>query len=152
MSTKATLAYGEGFHLYDEMLDTDGAVYLTLDGEGVLFEADPGSVTVRIPLHVWEHIRHRGGFHPHYHAMDDAALLRHCTREVDERIANWEKSNKSGLAALCGSAVYGLPSDPREQQIDQGLAWMTKRRAEEQAILAKVQALATKDPPVDEQP
>ena len=151
MSTKASLAYGEGFHLYHEQLDEEEAVYLELEGDGVHFKVDQRSVTVRIPLHVWEYIRHRGGFQPQYHEMDDAALLQHVTNEVDERIREWEaSSSKSVFLEICGSAVYGLASAPRDQQIAHGVVWATTRRAEEQAILARIQALAAKDPLLSE--
>lgn len=60
MSTKATIAHGRDFHFYHESLDEDN-VYLEL--ENVEFEASYRRVMVRIPVDIWEVIRHTGAAH-----------------------------------------------------------------------------------------
>jgi hypothetical protein len=55
MSTKSTIAHGRGFHFYHEALDEEG-VYLEM--EDVEFEAGCRRVMVRIPVDIWEVIRH----------------------------------------------------------------------------------------------
>ena len=57
MSTKASIAYGDGFHFYQECLDEDN-VYLEL--EKVSFVATENSVMVQIPMHVWKTIAAKG--------------------------------------------------------------------------------------------
>lgn len=54
MSTKSTLDYGEDHHLYLEIFEP-GRVYLALTR--VEFVALPSSVTVAIPLDLWERLR-----------------------------------------------------------------------------------------------
>ena len=58
MSTKSTIASSDNFHFYHEVFDDDH-VYLRLDTTH--FEAGYGSVMVRIPIHIWETIRHLAG-------------------------------------------------------------------------------------------
>jgi hypothetical protein len=124
----------EGDDVYLRLRDTD-------------FEASPGEVTVKIPIHVWEHIRKSPGITLLYHLMSDQDLLDHVVREVDERIE--EVSNASprsrGLLAFFGSAVYGSAEDPREQQIVHGLEYLSKRREEERDIVKRIQALEAAD-------
>lgn len=54
MSTKSTIDHGDEHHLYLEIFEP-GKVYLTLNR--VEFEARPGSVTVAIPLDLWQRLR-----------------------------------------------------------------------------------------------
>lgn len=140
MSTKSSLAHGDSFHLFHELMDSNDDVYLTVRGD-IDFEAGPHEVTVRIPIHVWEHVRQYGGFTPHYHLMDDQALLAHVAHEVDERIRAYESANRSGLSAFLGSLVYGSADEPREDQIRQGFEYLAKRRASEREIVERIQAL-----------
>ena len=58
MSTKSTIASSDNLHFYHEAFDDDH-VYLRLDTTH--FEAGYGSVMVRIPIHIWETIRHLAG-------------------------------------------------------------------------------------------
>jgi len=53
MSTRCTLAIGESFHLYRELLEDSGSVYLTIEH----CSACHGEQTIRIPGDVWEAIR-----------------------------------------------------------------------------------------------
>ena len=56
MSTRATIAYGEKYHLYSECFDVDGSVYLELNGPDLEYEASPGQIVVHIPRNVIEAI------------------------------------------------------------------------------------------------
>ena len=49
MSTKCTIAYTKKFHLYKECFD-ENSVYLEKD-------VDASSITVEIPIYIWEYIR-----------------------------------------------------------------------------------------------
>jgi hypothetical protein len=116
-------------------------VHLELRGDFVEYEAHPREITIRIPIHIWEHVRHYGGFSPRYHLMDDTALLEHVTQKVDDRIKAWEESNRSGLMAFAGSLVYGSTDEPREDQIKHGFENLSIRRAEERAIVERIRTL-----------
>lgn len=56
MSTKITLAHNDTFHLYEQCFDLTGDVYLQLNGDEIEFEAYPGSITVKIPVEVFNTI------------------------------------------------------------------------------------------------
>ena len=71
MSTKWLLIGGDEFQLYQELFD-DGFIYLELSQTH--FEANPRSVQVRIPIEIWETIRHHGG--------PDLSLLQKSDEEI----------------------------------------------------------------------
>ncbi|NJM74895.1 MAG: hypothetical protein HC852_02890 [Acaryochloridaceae cyanobacterium RU_4_10] len=58
MSTKSSIAYGDNFHLYQEIFDT-GAVYLELTDADFEVQSSSGQnrIQVRIPAEIWEIIR-----------------------------------------------------------------------------------------------
>jgi hypothetical protein len=51
LSTKASIAYGENYHFYEEVFDSDG-LHLRLSGSDLEFQAWPSQVTLRIPNEV----------------------------------------------------------------------------------------------------
>lgn len=142
MSTKSSIAYGPDFHLYHEMME-DGAVYLQIEGQA--FEASPGEVTVRIPIAVWEHIRQFKGFHPEHHTLSDTQILDKVTAEVDHRIQRYQEADDRGRGwiNLEGWLVYGEATAPRDQQIQDGVEYITRRREAELLVLAQIEALKT---------
>ncbi|MET4709923.1 hypothetical protein [Endozoicomonas lisbonensis] len=106
MSTKCSLAYGDDFHLYEEVFD-DYHVYLSL--EKAEFEASNNEVMVRIPLAIWEHIRQFTNARFDLIDFDDEALLKLTEKEVDERIEDY-KINPSSLAGLL---TFGKADTPK---------------------------------------
>ena len=48
MSTKATIAHGDNFHIYQEMFEGDN-VYLQIDQHGGFVSVNNGRVTVSLP-------------------------------------------------------------------------------------------------------
>jgi hypothetical protein len=58
MSTKATIADGEDFHLYYEMFDPD-SIYLELEGAkfDIYANSSHNQIQLCIPLRIWEAIR-----------------------------------------------------------------------------------------------
>jgi hypothetical protein len=80
MSTKCTIAHGENFHFYHEVLD-DEHVYLEL--ETTQFEAGYRRVMLPIPIHIWETIRHLGGAQLDLADKQDDELLAMVETEVD---------------------------------------------------------------------
>ena len=125
MSTKATIAYGENFHFYHEVMDEDH-VYLEI--ETTHFEAGYGRVMLPIPIHIWETIRHLGGARLDLVNCTDAALLAMVETAVDERILRYQEAlrahpDRAGLMSLAGSLLYGRAEDPRAEQAVRGMEY-----------------------------
>ena len=118
MSTKSSIKWGQSFHLYHECFD-DENVYLQLDD--VPFEVSNRSVTVTIPLAIWEYIRHGGA--PDFTIANLSAkeLRKVVETEVDERIERYNKADKKGLMAVVGLLTYGDVNESKEEQIKNGL-------------------------------
>lgn len=141
MSTKSTLAYGDTFHFYHEVLDEH---YVYLELEGVKYEASYNRVRIPIPIHIWEVIRHRGVADLSLVDKSDEQLLLRVENVVDERIKEYEQ-NSSSLAAFFGSLVYGMADSPRSEQIQTGMEYYKARRKEQQEIKAAIDALEEKN-------
>jgi hypothetical protein len=143
MSTKATIAYGDNFHFYHEVLDEDH-VYLEL--ETTHFEAGYGRVMIPIPIHIWETIRHLGGARLDLVNHTDEDLLAKVEAEVDERIADYrnalrENPDRAGWFSFVGSLVYGGADDPREQQIARGMEYYRNERQRQREVQAAIDKL-----------
>lgn len=140
VSTKSTIAYGPDFHLYHEMMEDD-AVYLQIEGQE--FKATPDKVTLKIPVAVWEHIRQFKGFHPDYHLLDDQQILDTATQAVEHRIQRYLEADERhrGWITLEGFMIYGEATATADQQVRDGVEFMTKKRNHERAILAQIEAL-----------
>ena len=89
MSTKSTIAHGQNFHFYHEVLDDDH-VYLALDTTH--FEAGYGRVMVPIPIHIWETIRQLGGARLDLVDKEDEDLLVMVEANVHQRIAEYQQA------------------------------------------------------------
>ncbi len=146
MSTKCSLSYGESFHLYNECLD-DENVYLRLTKPA--FQVDCDNLTVTIPVHIWETIRHHGAPDLSLCDLSDDDILAKVTKEVDERIKEYQNAegNKSKQAILnfCGGLVFGGAEDPKETQIELGVDYYKVERSRQQEIKSKIEALKKKD-------
>lgn len=137
MSTKSTIAYGDSFHFYHEMLDEN---YVYLELEGVMYEASYNCVMVPIPIHIWEVIRKRGA--PDLSLVDksDEELLIQIEQDVNERIRAYEQDPTS-FAAFFGCIPYGKASNPRSEQVQRGMEYYKARRQRQQEIKAAVDEL-----------
>ena len=123
MSTKVTVAYGKNFHLYKEVLNED---FIYLEIEGVQFEASYNRVMIPIPVHIWEVIRQYEGTDLSWANTTEEEIVRYVEQQVDERIQKYqqaENDNNKRLIALLGSIPYGGADTPRQQQIEQGIAY-----------------------------
>lgn len=147
MSTKATIAYGQTFHFYHEVLD-DSYVYLEL--EQVQFEASYNRVMVPIPVHIWEVIRQYPGIDLSWADKSDAEILDHVSQNVDERLRNYEAAEpgKRGWVSLCGGLVYGTADAPRNEQIEQGVAHYQRLREHQQQVKAAIAELQQANSPL----
>ena len=133
MSTRSTLAYGPGFHLYHEVMDED---YVYLRVEGTQFEAGYGQVMVPIPVHVWEVIRRHPGVDLGLADQTDDELRRHVEQMVDDRLKRHQEASEHAkpIAALAGSLLLGSIDEPREMQVAKGLEDYIHRREHQRQI------------------
>jgi hypothetical protein len=142
MSTRATIASGDHFHFYREMLDDDH-VYLEL--ETTQYAAGYGRVMLPIPIHIWETIRHLGGVDLALADAGDEELQARVERAVDERIGRYQRAvsegHDRGLLKLAGSLLYGSPDLPRDEQIRLGRQYFEGRRRWEQDMRARISQL-----------
>lgn len=146
MSTKCSVAWGDGFHLYQECLEDDG-IYLEIDKCEVQFN---GGVTIKIPSAVWETIRHYGAVDLSLADMTDAQLRRLISKDVSERIAQVREARKelkddpeklaSKLAVLdlFGCMLYGAATDPKKKQVDSAMIRYRNLRDAQTATKAQV--------------
>ena len=144
MSTKATIAHGNNFHLYRESLDED---HVYLEVEGTQFEASYGRVMVPIPVHIWEVIRRHPGVSLQLASKTDAELRQHVEAALDDRL-KWHREageNAKSLMALSGSLVFGSIDDPREAQFAAGLEYFTRLREHQRQIQQAIEELAQAD-------
>lgn len=136
MSTKCTLAFGDSihqgsdaettqtaktlydFHFYREIFD-ERNVYLEM--QGVDFTATQGSVTVAIPLAIWETIRGLGGVELPLAEKTDADLQVMAEADVAEFQAQGEAN--------------------RAEQVDEALSELRRERDMQREIAAAIQAL-----------
>lgn len=141
MSTKSTIAPGSNFHFYHEALDDD-FVYLGMDD--VPFEAGYRQIMVAIPVDVWEVIRHTAPARLDLHDKTDEELRAMVERDVDERIAEHKQALDGGSSALIavasfsGSLPYGAADSPREEQVERGLEYYTRKRAMQRQMRARM--------------
>lgn len=142
MSTKATLAYGDKFHLYLECLD-DENVYLELEASE--YEAHPGSITVQIPLPIWEVIRTYQGANFDLVDKTDDELQKYAEDFVHDRLRRIkEHPGKGSIAGLFGFMTYGSADDPVSDQIQRGVADMKVRREKQQELQKAIDDLKAK--------
>jgi hypothetical protein len=142
MSTKCTIAHGENFHFYHEVLDDDH-VYLELDTTH--FEAGYGRVMVPIPIHIWETIRHLGGARLDLVDKLDDELVAMVHSEVDQRIAEYRQAardhpDRATFASFIGCLPYGKADTQRVDQIRKGLEYFRRERQRQREVRARIAA------------
>lgn len=143
MSTKCTIAHGENFHFYHEVLDDDH-VYLEL--ETTQFEARYGRVMLPIPIHIWESIRHLGGAQMDLADKQDNELLATVESEVDQRIAEYQQAtrqepDRAGLLSFIGCLPYGGADSPRADQIHRGMEYFQHKRQRQREVRSLIAAI-----------
>lgn len=134
MSTKSTISHGPNFHLYNEAFEQD-CVYLQLDKTD--FEVTRDSVTIAIPVVVWEVIRQSAGVDLSWASKTDEEIRAFVESDVDRRISlNQTDKSNSAFVRSFGIQTFGPASDPRDSQIERGLACYFEIR-EKQRLLVK---------------
>lgn len=143
MGTRNTLISGAGFTLFSEYFEED-RVFLTLD-QDLRFEAEPGRITVGVPLEVWEVIRKHSPARFGLADQSDVDLTVEVARRVDARIQKVEAQrrdgNDSAFVRTVGMMVYGSVDSPREQQIASGIEWHLMERARQRLLRDRIAAL-----------
>lgn len=127
MSTRASLAYWEGWHLYEELADPDPYGNLRLEVPRGLVEGGDlgtGSFVLRIPLSVWHVIRQESPYCEEYLSMTPDELRVEAGRWVDRRADYIKDHLDKQWAKLAGSLVADSDA-PREEQIQQWLDYYT---------------------------
>jgi hypothetical protein len=138
MSTRYTLAHGEEFHLYRDCMDEDH-VFLQLAGPR--FSYEDGSVTLAIPLEVWEAVRQKSC------VQIDEDLLGKTDEQLLEKVQDFvAKRPKEGIARIFGVMAYGGADLPPEQQIAHGLAYYKEKRDKQADLLTRIAALLEANP------
>ena len=139
MSTKSSIACGPNFHLYREAFEQD-AVYLEL--EQAFFEASPDKVTVAIPVVVWEVIRQYAGADLSWATKSDEEIQQWVENEVDQRIALIQTATANrAFFRIWGNSAFGSIDDPREIQLERGLAHCFEMRDKQRQLIAQVNEL-----------
>ena len=141
MSTKSTLVYGLSFHLYNDCFEQDN-VYLEL--EKTHFECYPDKVTVAIPVVVWEVIRQSAGADFSWAAKSDDEIQSFVEQEVHGRLTAFQDKESGSKKFMFGNSVFGLASEPRENQIEKGLAYYFGERDRQRKIFEQIQDLVAK--------
>lgn len=149
MSTKCTIACGENFHLYHEVLDDDH-VYLEL--ETTCFEAGYGRVMIPLPIHIWEAIRHLGGARLELVDKEDAELLAMVEATVCDRITRYEAAERdnpkrAALASFVGGLSYGPANTPSAEQIRKGMEYYRRERQRQREVRDRIAALREANAP-----
>jgi len=143
MSTKSTIAHGENFHFYHEVLDDD---YVYLELETTQFEVRFGRVMLPIPIHIWESIRHLGGAQMDLADKQDNELLAMVESEVDQRIAEYQQAigqepDRAGLLSFIGCLPYGGADSPRTDQVHRGMEYFQHKRQRQREVRSLVAAI-----------
>lgn len=146
MSTKCSIAHGDNFHLYQDLLD-DEHVCLRLGH--VDFEASRDEVTVKIPLHLWEFLRSFPGADLSEANKTDDEIDQEANERVGERLAKVEATASDSAASLLelgGAFVMGPIELPREQQIANCVQHLRRLRHQQREVLGRIDALKKSQP------
>jgi hypothetical protein len=137
VSTKSSIAYGQTFHFYSEVMEEDDSRYLEL--EGAEFQANHRGVTVKIPAAIWEVIRHLGGPDLSLVDLTDDEIRERAETQADRTIADYSEAGTSGRDEAFGRAVGW--DRPRHEQIAEIVATFKEMRADQQRLRTEVEAI-----------
>lgn len=127
MSTRCSLAYGDNFHLFTDLMDLDNTVHLTIDCCG------KHEHSISIPPEIWNTIIKVGPVDAHLVDVSDEKILKIATTRVDAFRKNTKK-NKNMLSLV--GFQFG-PSPNRKSQIQHVVDNLTKERARQIEIVNK---------------
>lgn len=152
MSTKSTLTYGENFHLYLDHEDAHTGVWLEInqphDTAAAGYAGIIAQTTVRIPLAIWEHIRHHTSADYALADLTDAELLAQAetlAREDRERYRKAlaaAKSSKDKSHAFLGIWRFHGHHRSLAWQTARNLEDLRRQRNDQRGLRAAVQSVA----------
>lgn len=106
------------------------------------FEVSYRRVMVKIPIDIWEVIRHTGAARLNLVDSSDEELRQMVKRQVGERVAEYERakgdSRRETLISLCGALVFGGADEPREEQSRRGLNYYVRDRERQRQIVTRM--------------
>lgn len=140
MTNKNILLNGRNYKVYTRCFDEEN-IYLQF--EGFEFSTNDDSVTVAIPLNVWENLRKVDGISQlDLVNMSDSEIEKKVAEEVDGRIRELslfgKEDNMAKLIKMENYIVYGDANDPKDNQIKKGLSFYLEQRERQKAILNKI--------------
>jgi hypothetical protein len=137
VSTKSSIAYGEKFHFYSEVMEDDEARYLELTGAE--FQANHRGVTVKIPATIWEVIRHLGAPDLSFADLTDDEIRGRAEAQADRDITSYsEAAGSAGIKSLGRAWGWDLP---RDEQVTEITATLKELRADQRKLRAEIEAI-----------
>jgi hypothetical protein len=108
-------------------------------------------VSSTIPIHIWETIRHLGAAELDLVDKDDEALLTMVERDVDKRIADYQRAvtetpERTSLIRFFGCLLYGTADSPRAEQVRRGMEYFQRRRQQQCEVRARIAELRERSP------
>ncbi len=146
MSTKSTIAYGEGFALYNDIhfFQDRCEDHVWLELEKVEFEVNNQHVAVKIPIALWEYLRTFSGVDLSDASKSDDEVRVEAEAWVDRHIkdhAATAGSKKSLLGAFGRCSPLGPADSPRAEQVARAVGILTARRESERKVMADIERL-----------
>ena len=135
MSTKSSLAWAEEFHLYTDYREP-GKVFLRLDGTA--FEATNQSVTVQMPVALWEFLRTQPAADFNLADKPDEELRAMAVKEADEAEAHWRKLTPAQRKRLPGFLGGDVGNVPRSVRIRRRAKALAEERRQQRELRAEV--------------
>jgi len=140
MTNKNILLNGRNYKVYTRCFDEEN-IYLQF--EGFEFSTNDDSVTVAIPLNVWENLRKVDGISQlDLVNMSDSEIEKKVVEEVDGRIRELslfgKEDNMAKLIKMENYLVYGDANDSKDNQIKKGLSFYLEQRERQKAIINKI--------------
>lgn len=142
MSTKSPIVRGAKFELYTDWHEQENVM---LKLEGVQFNSDKNSVTVHIPIALWEFLRRIPVESTEAASLTDAQLLAKAQERVDKKIADWKarrREHRNLPAKRRGflRSIFGEPDRPREEQLREAVENLIGDRDSAQKLLRAIAA------------
>lgn len=130
MSRKTTIVEGAKFEILTDWFERKN-VMLRL--EGAQFEHDKGSLTVHIPIALWEFLRTIPVESTEAASLTDAGLLAEAEANIEEKIADWKAREKERRSLPAKRrrflrSVFGNPDRPRDELLRERVGFLVVER------------------------
>jgi hypothetical protein len=136
MSIKSTIKHGEDYHLYTNAMDYEN-IYLDISRDYLLGMTSQ-FITIQIPAEIWENMKNSYKFDTSKVDLTDKQIEELVIKEVDERIKLYNEKPDCVFRTLAGSLNYGLPSESKEKQIENGIKFWKEVRLEQQQLKKRI--------------